>query len=68
MFVNAVALRNAMHLDHGPILPSANVEAMRTAYFLFASAYNSFLTFIASACYKTIRKCQHACMYASMED
>ena len=42
MFVNAVAIRQAISLRHGIILPRESVVKLETASYLFHSALNSY--------------------------
>lgn len=50
IFVNLVAMREAITLRQGPILTNANLSKLQTANYLFQSALNSFLFGITMAC------------------
>jgi hypothetical protein len=43
VFVNAVAIRRAVSLQHGFILPEECVRKLQSANYLFHSALNSYL-------------------------
>ena len=42
VFVNAVAIRQAVSLQHGIVLPSESLQKLQTANYLFHSALNSY--------------------------
>ena len=77
VFINAVAIREAVSLKYGPLLPQQCVQKLQTANYLFHAALNCNLAFV---CFCTllswmlcrlhalgiIQYCRHAMVFSGL--